>query len=459
MSDRFDTLPLNTDLLRNLESLGFAKMTPIQQEALPIVIEGVDLIAKAKTGSGKTAAFSLGILNSLDLSQKKPQALILCPTRELAEQVAKETRNLARTMSNVKVLTICGGTSEFHQDNSLAHGAHIIVGTPGRILKLLKKKTLHLSQVKTFVLDEADRMLDMGFEKELKEIERKISKKRQTLLFSATFPLTIEDLSKHIQNQAVVVQVDTEHEKSTIEERVYQLASHKDKSLALINILGKYNLDRFIVFCKTKQIVDSVVKFLDRNKIVAAGIHGDIEQNERTIILEMFKNESLSGLVATDVAARGLDIKELSLVINFDLPVEVEDYTHRIGRTGRAGKTGIAVSFMLGQEESKLEAIEELTKKSFSKIKYLEEHFHAEYDRVPPMDTLYISGGKKNKLRPGDIVGALIHEAGLESSEIGNILITNIVSYVAVKTDKVDKAITALNSGKIKNKKFKVGLA
>jgi ATP-independent RNA helicase DbpA len=459
MSDKFDVLELNTDLLRNLQSLGFATMTPIQQEALPIVLNGGDLIAKAKTGSGKTAAFALGILNKLKLDLKDPQTLILCPTRELAEQVAKETRMLARTLTNVKVLTICGGTSEYHQDNSLLHGAHIIVGTPGRVLKLLKKETLNPDSIETFVLDEGDRMLDMGFEKELKEIERALPKKRQTLLFSATFPLTIKDLSKHIQNDAQMVQVDTIHEKNTIEERFFELESHKDKNQAVLSILGKYNPDRFIVFCKTKQIVDSVSKFLDRNKIIAAGIHGDIEQNERTVVLEMFKNESISGLVATDVAARGLDIKELPLVINYDLPVDTEDYTHRIGRTGRAGESGAAVSFMVEQEQFKLEDIEEYTKRKFQKIKYLEEHFHTTYERNPPMDTIYIGGGKKNKLRPGDIVGALIHEAGLESSDIGNILITNIVSYVAVKAYKVEGAVTALNAGKIKNKKFKVGLA
>jgi ATP-independent RNA helicase DbpA len=459
MSDKFDTLELNTDLLRNLESLEFDSMTPIQKEALPIVLSGKDLIAKAKTGSGKTAAFSLGILNKLNMNQKDPQALILCPTRELADQVAKETRMLARTLSNIKVLTICGGTSEYHQDNSLLHGAHIIVGTPGRVLKLLKKETLKPSGIKTLVLDEGDRMLDMGFEKELKEIERALPKERQTLLFSATFPLTIKDLSKHIQIEAEMVQVDTVHEKSTIEEKFFELESHKDKNQALLSILGKYNPDRFIIFCKTKQIVSNVAKFLDQNKIISAGIHGDIEQNERTVVLEMFKNESISGLVATDVAARGLDIKDLPLVINYDLPIDTEDYTHRIGRTGRAGESGAAVSFMVEQEQFKLEDIEEYTKRKFQKIKYLEEHFHDNYERTPPMDTMFISGGKKDKLRPGDIVGALIHEAGLESSDIGNILITNIVSYVAVKADKIEAVITALNSAKIKNRKFKVGLA
>ena len=459
MSDKFNTLSLDSNILRNLEDLGFSSMTPIQKESLPLVLSGVDLIAKAKTGSGKTAAFALGILNKLDSNIKNPQSLILCPTRELADQVAKETRMLARSLENIKVLTICGGTGEFHQDKSLSHGADIIVGTPGRILKLIKKQTLLVDDIKIFVLDEADRMLDMGFEKELKEIERAIPKERQTLLFSATFPLTIKDLSRHIQNDAQMVQVDTELEKNIIDEKFYKLDSHKDKNEALLNILGTLKPARFIVFCKTKQITDSVAKFLQANKIIASGIHGDVEQNERTTVLEMFRNHSVSALVATDVAARGLDIKELPAVINYDLPIDSEDYVHRIGRTGRAGETGTAISLFVEQEEFKIENIEEYTKKKFKKIHYNPEHFSGTYDLNPPMDTLYIAGGKKNKLRPGDIVGALVGEAGLDSSDIGNILITNIVSYVAIKTDKVNHAVESLNNGKIKNKKFKVGLA
>ena len=459
MSDKFNTLPLKRELLTNLDDLGFTQMTPIQQESLPVVLEGKDIIARAKTGSGKTAAFGLGLLNSLTSDHRDPQSLVLCPTRELAEQVAKELRTLARSLANTKIVTICGGTAEFHQDQSLSHGADIVVGTPGRVLKLLKKKTLKLDKVRKFVLDEADRMLDMGFNKELMEIERGLTKNRQTLLFSATFPFSIKDLSKYIQKDPVSVSVDTELSDNVIKETFYQLESHKDKNDALLKILGKYKPERFIIFCKTKQITDSVVKLLGKHEIIAAGIHGDIEQNERTAVLTMFKNRSLSGLVATDVASRGIDIKELEAVLNYDLPIDSEDYVHRIGRTGRAGLTGLAFSLCVEQEEHKLDSIKEHTKKEIKPVIFNDSDFDGDYDLKPVMDTMYISGGKKNKLRPGDIVGALIGEAGLESAEIGDISITNIVSFVAIRKDKIEHAIKSLTDGKIKNKKFRVGLA
>ena len=459
MSDNFDTLNLIPELLSNLESLNFKKMTPIQKESLPLVLAGKDVIARAKTGSGKTAAFALGVLNSLVVNESYPQCFILTPTRELADQVATEVRLLARALPNVKVVTICGGTAEFHQDKSLSHGAHIVVGTPGRILKLLKKKTLDPRNVKTFVLDEADRMLDMGFTNELKEIERFIPKKRQSLLFSATFPYSIEDLSKNIQTDAVMVKVDTEIAKNIITETFYELDSHKDKNEALLAILGELKPQRFIIFCKTKIITDSLVKFLDAEGVICAGIHGDIEQNERLTTLAMFKNNSISGLIATDVAARGLDIKELPAVFNYDLPIDSEDYVHRIGRTGRAGESGIAISLSVEKEAFKIEKLEEYLERKVKVEKFNFSKFTNSYDILPPMDTMYISGGKKEKLRPGDIVGALIHEAGLESDDIGDITITNITSLVAIKKEKIKEAIEKLNAGKIKNKKFKVGLA
>lgn len=459
MNNKFNSLKLIPELLQNLESLGFLEMTPIQAESLPLVLEGNDLIAKAKTGSGKTAAFSLPVLNKLNLSLKEPECLVLCPTRELADQVATEIRKLARMIENIKVVTICGGTAEFHQDKTLSYGAHIVVGTPGRVLKLLKKKTLNISEVKTFILDEADRMLDMGFINEIKEIERFMPKKRQTLLFSATFPSSILDLSKYIQTDALEVKVDTEIAENIITERFFKLESHKDKNEALLSLLGELKPERFIVFCKTKQITDSVVDFLDKAGIIVAGIHGDIDQNERTTTLQMFKNKSLSGLVATDVAARGLDIKELPLVFNYDLPVDTEDYTHRIGRTGRAGETGTAYSFFVEKEDFKIEKLEEYLNRKLNIIDYISDDYQQKYDLIPEMDTLYIGGGKKNKLRPGDIVGALIHEAGLESADIGDISISNLISLVAIKKEKIIDVIEKLKNGKIKNKKFKVGLA
>ncbi len=457
--EKFDKLALKQELLRNLGELKFDSMTPIQAMALPIVMEGRDVIAQAKTGSGKTAVFGLGILNGIDLSVLAAQSLVICPTRELAEQVAREIRKLARMLKNVKILTICGGVAQMHQEKSLSHGAHIIVGTPGRVLRLLKKDLINLRATKTFVLDEADRMLDMGFFDEIMEIKSFLPRDRQSLLFSATYPDEISELSKSVQHNAVEVKVDVEHKENTINQIFYEVKRHPDKGEALLKILGKYKPDRLIVFCKTRQIAKSVAELLNKNGIYAEGIHSDLQQNERTAVLTKFSNRSLSVLVATDVAARGLDIKELAAVINFDLPTDLDFYIHRIGRTGRAGKNGLAFSFFVDKERYKLDAIEELINKDCKVEDISELAITDKYDLIPPMKTMYIGGGKKDKLRPSDILGALVGEAKMDASDVGDISILNILSYVAIKNKNVNQAIKKLKAGKIKNRKFKVGLA
>ena len=456
MSDQFNTLNLNDNLLKNLEELEFHSMTPIQQQGLPIVLAGKDVIAQAKTGSGKTAVFGLGILNSLDMSSLKVQSLILCPTRELAEQVAKEIRMLARMMKNIKVLTLCGGVQEIHQEKSILHGAHIIVGTPGRTFSFLKSQLLNLDEVKMFVLDEADRMLDMGFHEDIMHIESFVPKNRQTMLFSATFPDKIDELSKDVLTNPESIKVDTEHAEDIIEEIFYKVSTHQDKNDALLKVLNFYRPERLIVFCKTKQIVDSVTKLLNKNNIHAAGIHGDIKQNDRTAVLTMFSNQSLSVLVATDVAARGLDIKELPAVINLDLTNDPEVYVHRIGRTGRAGHTGLALSFFVEENDYKLVEIEELTGKDchVESINTIMES--SPYSLIPPMETVFISGGKKNKLRPGDIVGAFVNELKLSADMVGDINIGSVNSYVAIKRNELPDDI---NHIMIKKKKFRIGFA
>jgi len=461
MSKQFKDLSMKAELINNVRELGYVEMTPIQEKSLPIVLAGKDIIAQAKTGSGKTAAFGLGILNQLDISITHPQSLILCPTRELAEQVAKDMRSLARMLPNVKVLTICGGTAEYHQERSLAYGAHIIVGTPGRVLRLLKKSLIDLREIKSFVLDEADRMLDMGFYDDIKHISVFAPKAgdRQSMLFSATFPEEIEELSYKILKDPEMVTVDTLHEENTITQCAFELDSHKDKNAALLKVLATYKPERSIVFCKTKVIVDKISDFLNRNGVVADGIHGDHEQNERTLVMSKFSNKSLSVLVATDVAARGLDIKELPAVINYDLPQDLDDYIHRIGRTGRAGLSGMAFSFYVEQEGYKLDDIEDLINTRITSKNISELSEDDKYDLTPAMTTMYIGGGKKDKLRPGDILGALVGEAKIESKDVGNITILNILSYVAIKTEYIDHVIDKLQNGKIKNKKFKVGLA
>jgi len=458
MSQAFKDLPLRSELSSSLEEIGFNEMTPIQAGALPIVLSGRDVIGQAKTGSGKTAAFGLGILNTLDIKNIDTQALILCPTRELAEQVSVELRKLARRMKNVKVLTITGGVGYHHQESSLDHGAHIIVGTPGRVAKLIKTKFILLEFIKTFVLDEADRLLDMGFYDEIMGIEQQLTLKRQTLLFSATFADNIFELSKNIQIEAQEVVVDSQHKEGSIKQYFYQLPSHKNKNAAVLKILGEFNPDRLIIFCKTKMITDKLASFLIENGILAASIHGDVEQNERTKILTKFSNRSLSILVATDVAARGLDIKDLTAVINYDLPSDTEDYIHRIGRTGRAGKKGLAFSLLVAEEQYKLDKIQELLKTEcvVSSLDELPET--KDFLAIPPMQTLFISGGKKDKLRPGDILGALVKEAQLEPGDVGDISILAIVSYVAVKKERSEQAIEKLSAGKIKNRSFRIGL-
>jgi len=457
MTNNFSELSLNEKLIENLKVLDFHTMTPIQAQGLPVVLKGKDIIAQAKTGSGKTAVFGLGILNSLNLEDIKTQSLILCPTRELAEQVAKEIRTLARMLSNVKVLTLCGGVAEMHQERSLSYGAHILVGTPGRVLRLLKKEVVELEFISSFVLDEADRMLDMGFNEDITAIISFLPKKRQSMLFSATYPLEIKDLGHSILDDPIEIKVDTEHEKNSIEQIFYQVERHQDKSSALLKVLALHRPDRLIVFCKTKQITDDLAKYLNENGVAAEGIHGDLQQNERTAVLTKFANKSLSVLVATDVAARGLDIQELAAVVNFDLPSDPEIYVHRIGRTGRAGKSGLAFSFFIEKNKFRLENVEDFTDQKCEVVLIDDVAESKPYDLIPPMGTIYIGGGKKNKLRPGDILGALVGEAKLDPSDVGDISIYNILSYVAIKKEKVGQAVDKLSAGKIKNRKFKVG--
>lgn len=455
----FESLPLKVELLKNLNELNFTKITPIQKEALPIVLKGLDLMAQAKTGSGKTATFGLGILNSLKQTDLHIQSLILCPTRELAEQVAKEIRTLARLLKNVRILTICGGTFEIHQMKSLSHGAHIVVGTPGRVLRLLTKKALFLEHTQAFILDEADKMLDMGFHDDIIKIKSHLPSPVHTMLFSATFPKEIKELSKTIQTNPVDVKVDIEHDENIINQTFFEVTRHQDKFFVLLKILKTYRPERLIVFCKTKQITDNVAKLLNKEGVFAGAIHGDLQQNERTNVLTKFSNRSLSVLVATDVAARGIDIQELEAVINYDLPFEPEMYTHRIGRTGRAGKTGLAFTLFLEKERFRLEEIEKITN-SKCPIEDLSTLSSSEsYDLLPPMKTMYVSGGKKDKLRPGDILGALLGEAKLGPHDVGDISILNVISFVAIKKDSILMAIERLGKSKIKNRKFKVGLA
>ncbi|QXH56178.1 ATP-dependent RNA helicase DbpA [Pseudomonas maumuensis] len=451
----FATLPLSAAMLANLDALGYASMTPIQAQSLPVILKGQDLIAQAKTGSGKTAAFGIGLLNPINPRYFGCQALVLCPTRELADQVAKELRRLARAEDNIKILTLCGGVSLGPQIASLEHGAHIIVGTPGRIQQHLDKGTLVLDGLNTLVLDEADRMLDMGFFDAIASIIGKTPSRRQTLLFSATYPAGIEQLAKAFMRQPQQVKVEALHSDSQIEQRFIEI-DPQQRLEAVTRVLGHYRPQSCVAFCFTKQQCEDVVAHLTAKGIVAQALHGDLEQRDRDQVLTMFANRSSSVLVATDVAARGLDIDGLDMVINVELARDAEIHVHRVGRTGRAGEKGVAISLVAPAEGHRAQAIEDLQNKPLRWEQLDNLKSKGGEPLLPPMTTLCIGAGRKDKLRPGDILGALTGDAGLPGKQVGKIAIFDFVAFVAVERAVAKQAMQRLNSGKIKGRALKV---
>ena len=453
-SASFSSLSLKPELLSNLDSLGYKEMTPIQAQSLPHILEGKDVIGKAKTGSGKTAAFALGLLNRLEVKRFRIQVLVMCPTRELADQVSKEIRRLARAVHNIKVLTLCGGMSMGPQIGSLEHGAHIVVGTPGRLLKHIEKGRLKLDDITTLVLDEADRMLDMGFRDDIRHIADQMPANRQTLLFSATYPSEIKALSAQFQNQPVNVSVEAVHSEQNISQLFYQIEKH-ERVKTLMALLTHHCPQSTVIFCNTKRQTQDVADELQANGFHALAIHGDLDQKERDQVLIRFSNQSSSILVATDVAARGLDIKDLEAVINFELSRDPEVHVHRIGRTGRAGQEGMALSMYTHSESYKLEEIENYINKPLSWADPEDLTYGGEQVK-PPMVTLQIDGGKKSKVRPGDILGALTGDHGIEGSHVGKIDIFPFHAYVAVKRASANRALKSLEKGKIKGRNFKV---
>ncbi|AXN33129.1 ATP-dependent RNA helicase DbpA [Vibrio coralliilyticus] len=453
MTTSFKSLNLRSELIETLNSLNYTEMTPIQQQALPIVLEGKDVIGQGKTGSGKTAAFTLGLLSNLNVKRFRVQTLVLCPTRELADQVAKEVRTLARGIHNIKVLTLCGGMPMGPQIGSLEHGAHILVGTPGRILDHLSKGRINLAEMNTLVLDEADRMLEMGFEEAIDAIIDEAPQDRQTLLFSATFPKNIESLASKVMRDPQMIKVESTHQTTTIEQRFYKLGTTEERDDALESLLLTHKPESSVVFCNTKKEVQKVTDELSHRGFSVVELHGDMEQREREQALTMFANKSVSILVATDVAARGLDVDNLDAVFNFELSRDPEVHVHRIGRTGRAGSKGVAFSFYSEKEEYRVARIDEYMDIAISPAvlpeKPLERPFY------PKMQTIQILGGKKQKVRAGDILGALTKQAGLDGKKIGKINILPMVSYVAVEHEIVKPALKQLQNGKMKGRNFK----
>lgn len=453
----FAALTLRKELLDNLEYLGYKQMTPVQALSLPLILQDHDVIAQAKTGSGKTAAFGLPLLNRLNIQNYAVQALVLCPTRELAEQVCQSLRKLARLLPNIKILNLSGGIPIKVQLDSLKHSPHIIVGTPGRVQKHLDKGSLSVATLQTLVLDEADRMLDMGFFDAISDIINACPKQRLTLLFSATFPDEIKALSRQFMQHPKTIVVEKDNtERPDIEQIFYTAKNRASKYAVLKTLLLYYKPSSTIIFCNTKEQTNQLLDLLLDDGFSATALNGDMEQVERDVAMIRFKNQSCSILVATDVAARGLDIKELPAVINYDLAFEHDVHIHRIGRTGRAGNKGLALNIVTPADVHRLDAIEDGLQATVTL-----EDAHAldttdDVVLVPTMVTLRLNIGRKEKIRPGDILGALSKDAGLPGDAIGKIDIGALYSYVAIQQDHVDKAVKYFRTGKVKNCKASV---
>ncbi|MGL4224260.1 MAG: ATP-dependent RNA helicase DbpA [Vibrio sp.] len=456
-TNSFAALNLKPELLANLETMGFATMTPIQAQSLPAILNQQDVIGQGKTGSGKTAAFGLGVLSNLNVKRFRVQALVLCPTRELADQVATDIRTLGRTIHNIKVLTLCGGMPMGPQIGSLEHGAHILVGTPGRILDHLSKDRIDLSELNTLVLDEADRMLEMGFQEALEAIVAAAPTDRQTLLFSATFPASIEKIAQNVTRNATMIQVAATHDTSTIRQYFYKVDGSEARDQALETLLLHHQPSSAVVFCNTKRDVQNVADALHQAGFSVIELHGDLEQRERDQALVQFANKSISILVATDVAARGLDVDNLDAVFNYDLSRDPEVHVHRIGRTGRAGSKGLAFSFFSDNESYRVAQIDEYMDIAIEPAT-LPQPTAGARPYLSNMVTIQIDGGKKDKVRPGDILGALTSDGELTAAQIGKINLFPMRAYVAVDKKVVHKALNKIANGKMKGRQFRARL-
>ncbi len=453
----FSSLALAPALLNNLESLGYREMTPIQAASLPQILQQRDLIAQAKTGSGKTAAFGLGILAKLNPSYFALQALVICPTRELADQVANELRRLARAIDNIKILTLCGGAPMRPQIASLEHGAHIVVGTPGRLLDHISRESINLGTVQTLVLDEADRMLDMGFYDDIASIVAACSPRRQTLLFSATYAADIQHASSQFLREPVEIKVEAQHAANHIEQ-LFFLVTPEERNAAVARLLAHYRPSSALAFCNTKIHCRELTEELQAQGIDALALYGDLEQNERDEILVRFANQSCAVLVATDVAARGLDIQTLGAVINVDVSKDTEVHIHRIGRTGRAGEKGLALSLATSSEKKWVRLIEEYQGASVEWHNLAELEVGDASGLHAPMMCICIMGGKRHKLRPGDILGALTADVGLKKEQVGKINVFEFQTYVALERSIARSALAQLSRCNIKGRQFKMRL-
>jgi ATP-dependent RNA helicase DbpA len=449
----FAQLGFSSAWLDNLDQLGFVEMTAIQAEALPILLEGRDVIGLASTGTGKTAAFGLALLSRITPASTHPGALVLCPTRELAAQIADEIRRLARPLANTNVVVLTGGTSFGRQRASMEKGVDVIVGTPGRVLDHMGRRTVDLSRVKTLVLDEADRMLDMGFVDDVRTIVEATPTDRQTLLFSATTNEDVLALSEQLQKEAAFVSVTDEDAAPNIAQILCDIGG-MERLDALRRVLAFHRPDSAVIFCNERETVNTVAGRLREVGYAVAALHGGMEQQDRDDVLLMFANGSLRFLVATNVAARGIDIEGLDAVINYELPRDLKEFVHRVGRTGRAGEFGLAISLISSRDERKVDRIEDLL--GDAQLQQADRLPDLEEAPLPaPMKTLVIQGGRKDKIRPGDIVGALTGELGVDNAAIGRITIGDYASHVAIERHVAELALKRINTGRIKGRSLK----
>ncbi len=478
MKLNFKDYELSSEILKSVSMLNFESPTQVQELVIPVVLKEQDIIVKAQTGSGKTAAFGIPICELVDWEENKPQALVMVPTRELAMQVKEDLFNIGR-FKRLKVSAIFGRAPFQSQRKELREKTHVVVGTPGRIIDHMKRETLDLSKVKYLVIDEADEMLNMGFIEEIETIIAGLSKDRVTLLLSATMPQRIEDLASEYMKDPIITKIEEENTAvdRIIQERYEVAQSDKNKLLRDITIVE--NPDSCIIFCNTQVAVDAVYDELYELGYTCSEIHGGMEQDDRLRIMKDFKKGAFRYLVATDVAARGIDIDDISLVINYDIPQEKESYVHRIGRTGRVSKVGRAITFVtkyegrflraieeeIGKEiplkESPKNAIVEESKEEFEeKIKIRPEVKESKGDPLSKdILKLHINAGKKTKMRPVDIVGTLCAIEGMTAADIGIINLLDVSTFVEILNNKGDLVLKELQSRPIKGRLRKVNIA